>query len=194
NTIDFPDQPPSGASGDRTVLGHFPSDRQVKGTGHIIDALVDVFGPPEQRVQEAPQILRWSWKAVDFLLADRVSHATVLRLIETCDAVFDHLSALGPVGLISLEAMARGRAALSSYETSAYPKDCPVISLTFANVHRLLGEIVTDRQRIMSAGQAGRTYVQRHHSPNEIARKSISIYDAARSTRTDHANDEFRMR
>jgi len=194
NPVGVPDEIPSRTAGDRTVIGHFPSDRRVKGTDHILDALVEVFGPPEERVQEAPRTLRWSWKEVDFLLADRVSHATVLRLIETCDAVVDHLSTLGPVGLVSLEAMARGRAALSSYDTSAYPADCPVIPLTFANVHKLLGEIVADRQGIMSAGRAGRTYVQRHHSPNEIARKSISIYQATSLTRTDHARDEFSMR
>jgi hypothetical protein len=165
----------------RVVLGHFPSNRQIKGTDSILRALLDGFGRPEVVRHEGETIERWRWRQVEFLLADRISHAEVLRLMQNCDAVVDHLSTLGPVSLVSLEAMALGRAALSSYDVEAYPRECPVIHLTLENARRVLAEAVDDPRRLAAAGAAGRRYVESYHDPDTIAARTISVYEEVRA-------------
>jgi len=164
--------------GQKPALGHFPSDRRVKGTARLLAALRESLGPPKAIIREGTTIERWSWDAADLVIAERIPHEEVLRRMESCDAIIDHLSNLGPVGLVSLEAMARGRAALSCYDATAYPPDCPVIRLTIHDAAQTLGEAIADRGRLASAGAAGREYVRKLHDPQRIAVRSIEIYES----------------
>jgi len=178
NPVPLPSEVPQLARGGQITIGHFPSDRRMKGTDLILNVLEDQFGPPRTETHESMSVTRYSWATFDFLIAERISHDEVLARIEECDAVIDHLSELGPVSLVALEAMARSRAALSSYDAAAYPADCPVIRLVPETAGSTVREVLDDAERIRTAGTSGRRYVEAHHQPEKVAATSIRTYEA----------------
>ena len=152
--------PPPG--GDEVVIVHAPTDRDVKGTSHVI-AAVDA--------------LRGDGLPVRLDLVEGVSHAEALARMAAADVVVDQL-VLGWYGGVSVEAMALGRPVVSRIE-EAEPGDNPFgdrLPITRADASTIaarLRELVVDRDRRERLGAEGRAFALAEHDPRRIARRVL---------------------
>lgn len=151
---------------DRSTLlriGHFPTKRSIKGTDMIQKALASL-------IQE---------RKVELIIVEKKTHKETMSIMRRVDVVVDQLNNLSIFSKVALEAMAIGVPAISSYDDSMFPQDCPVLK---ANSEGDLGNQVLGilengieedlRERCMN-------YVRRYHNPRHVVRKLSEIYASA---------------
>ena len=184
NPVQIPPSFSTPSSRGRVTFSHFPTDRRIKGTESILSAFREAFGGPKESPTPGTREERWTWDEAALVIGEHLPQGRVFELMEESDAVIDHLSELGPVSLVALEGMARGRAALSSFDRDRYPEDCPVIRITLEDAASVLRRVVRDRHELEGAGVAGRGYVERRHHPDVVVARTIDIYDRSRRARS----------
>jgi hypothetical protein len=144
---------------DELVVAHAPSDRQVKGTRHI---------------EEAVEKLRREGHPVRLDLIEGVTRDEVLARVAEADVVVDQLL-IGWYGAFAVEAMALGRPVLA-YIREEEPDDnpfgagLPIVRTTAAALADDLLALAADRDRRRELGSAGRRFAEEHHDPRRIAR------------------------
>lgn len=147
---------------DRPVVLHAPSRRATKGTDFILAGLDEVRK-----------------RGADFEvdLIEGLEHNEVIERVAQSDIVVEKLLG-GDAGVASLEAMALGKVAIARIRDEvleAHP-GLPVVSAdpdTFADtVEQLLRDL--DRRRRI--GDAGRSYVERHHDHRVTGRRLEELY------------------
>lgn len=144
---------------DELVVAHAPSDRQVKGTRHVEEALAEL-----QR-EGLPARLD---------LIEGVTRDEVLRRVVQADVVVDQLL-IGWYGAFAVEAMALGRPVLAFIredepEDNPFGAALPIVRTTAASLAGELRALAGDRARRLELGAAGRRFVEDHHDPRGIAR------------------------
>jgi glycosyltransferase involved in cell wall biosynthesis len=86
------------------------------------------------------------------------------------------------IGLASLEAMAMGKVAISTFDPQYRPyyPGCPVITIepTVDALKDAVRSSVKDLPGARARGLAGREYVVRNHSADEIVRRIMPIYES----------------
>jgi glycosyltransferase involved in cell wall biosynthesis len=144
---------------DELVVVHAPSDRAVKGTRHVVEAV---------------ERLRRDGVPIRLDLVEGVTQDEVLRKIAAADVVVDQLL-LGWYGAFAVESMAVGRPALA-YIREDEPDDnpfgerLPIVRTTAGTLDRTLRELAGDLERRREIAAAGRAFVEEHHDPRRIAR------------------------
>jgi glycosyltransferase involved in cell wall biosynthesis len=148
--------------GDELVVAHAPTDRDVKGTAHVVTAVA---------------ALRDEGVPVRLDLVENVGHDEALRRITAADVVVDQL-VLGWYGALAVEAMALGRPVLA-YIREDEPADnpfgdaLPIVRTTAATLASDLRALAGDRERRQRLGVAGRRFVEQEHDPRRIARTAL---------------------
>jgi hypothetical protein len=142
---------------DELVVAHAPSDRQVKGTRHV---------------EEAVAKLQQEGHPVRLDLIEGVTRDEVLARVAQADVVVDQLL-IGWYGAFAVEAMALGRPVLAYIredepEDNPFGAELPIVRTTAAALADDL--LALDRQRRLELGAAGRRFAERHHDPRQIAR------------------------
>ena len=142
------------------TVGHFPSNRDIKGTDRILKALQPLI----------------SQGRLSLIVVENKPKADVVAALRKCDVVLDQLNDLNIFSKVALEAMALGVPTISSYDPSIFPSDCPVLQVKDeSDVQQLLrGMIDTgidDKLR-----NASRRYVERYHTPISVVRKLDEFY------------------
>jgi len=183
NPVRLPDPVPPRPRDGPVVFGHFPSDRRVKGTAAILDSMRRAIRKEGAVSEVRTGVRRWTWGHADLVVGEGLPHETVLDLMRACDAIVDHLSSLGPVGLVSLEAMSLGRAAISSYDVEMYPKVCPVIHFSHADASDVFRRVLEHPDELERGGSLGRRYVQELHDAQRVAARTVGIYEEAQRSR-----------
>lgn len=156
----LPPTEPRGQEKETLLVGHFPSKRHLKGTDDIIKAL-------EPLVEMG---------LVNLVIREGKSHHEIIETIRCMDVVIDQLTDLGIFSKVALEAMALGVPAISSYDGSLFPEDCPVIA---TNSKAELTETV---RKIANQGvseglkQDSVRYVRRYHDPVTVAQRLTDVY------------------
>jgi hypothetical protein len=150
------------AGGEEVVVAHAPTDRDVKGTSHVVAAV---------------EALRAEGLRVRLDLIEGVRHAQALDRMGAADVVIDQL-VLGWYGGVTVEAMARGRPVISRIEEAApgdnpFGERLPVVRAEPATVRDRLRELVTDSDRRRAVGAAGRAFALAEHDPRTIARRAL---------------------
>jgi glycosyltransferase involved in cell wall biosynthesis len=146
--------------GERIKVGHFPTNRALKGTKKVIRAL-------DPLVQEG---------LAKLLIIEGRPHREIMETMRTVDVVVDQLNDLSIFSKVALEAMAIGIPAISSYDDGIFPSDCPVLRANTEEelrerVLNVIDEGIDDKLRSSCAG-----YVKRYHSPHEVAARLDEIY------------------
>jgi hypothetical protein len=153
--------PPPGR--EELVVAHAPTDRVIKGTQHVIEA-VDALcheGVP-----------------IRLDLVEGVTRDVALERLAAADLLVDQLM-LGWYGTVAVEAMALGRPVLSYIredepEDNPFGTELPIIRTTPATLVDDLRELSVDHGRLRELGVAGRAFVEEHHNPVSIARQALT--------------------
>ncbi|CAB3650635.1 hypothetical protein LMG26788_02849 [Achromobacter pulmonis] len=156
-------------------IAHAPSNRQVKGTDHILAAL---------------ESLRKRGFEFELILVEGMSHAQARQQYERADVLVDQLFA-GWYGGLAVELMALGKPVLSyirQEDLSLLPpdmvRDLPVLQITATTVEQALERVMRmPRAELVAWARRSRAYVERWHDPHAIARKIKADYEEALARR-----------
>jgi hypothetical protein len=159
---------PAGRPGlDRPVrLAHAPSNRQLKGTPLI---------------EEAVERLQRRGVNIDLVLIEHKTHAEALALGATCDLVIDQVL-IGAYGQYAVEMMALGKPTLCHIRDDLrgfYPVPCPIIAASPDTLEEVLGAWATHPAWWPEAGEAGRAYVEHVHDKLVVAQRCLEAYNQA---------------
>jgi glycosyltransferase involved in cell wall biosynthesis len=166
--------PPS--AGRPPVVLHVPTNREVKGTRFLVDAV--------SRLQAEGVEL-------EFRLVEGVTRDEAKRLYESADLVVDQLL-VGWYGGLAVEAMALDVpvvAYIREGDLELVPEqmraEIPVISAEPATIYDVLKELVTTRRgELAEIGRRGGEYVRRWHDPLRIASGLAADYENAVAARS----------
>jgi glycosyltransferase involved in cell wall biosynthesis len=145
--------------GDELVVAHAPTNRAVKGTAHLVEAVDN---------------LRREGLPLRLDLLEGIPRDEVLDRLASADLVVDQLL-LGWFGGFAVEAMALGRPVLSFIREdepadNPFGDELPIVRTTTATLAQDLRALVHDADRRREAGAAGASFVERHHDPRRVAR------------------------
>lgn len=141
------------------VVAHAPTDRDVKGTAHVIAAV---------------ERLRGEGIAIRLELLEGLSRTQVLERLRDADLVIDQLL-IGWYGGFAVEAMALGKPVLchireETPQLNPFGAELPIVRADPATLAERLRELARDRERRLQLGADSRAFVERHHDPRTIAR------------------------
>ncbi|KAB7514668.1 glycosyltransferase [Halosegnis rubeus] len=143
-------------------VAHAPSDRQLKGTKYVIEAI---------------ESLRDTGRDIQ-LVEIEGQHDEVINILQRSDLVVDQLL-LGTFGVVSLEAMAAGTPSICYMRDDLqekYPDTLPVVNATPNNVGEVIKELSEDSDRRAALGKQGREYVTTHHSLPKVGERLLDVY------------------
>jgi hypothetical protein len=152
---------------------HVSNNPLLKGTPIIKEAMAELVG---------------EGLAFKFELVENMPHREVLEKISGSHVLIDQVlpgtkELPSIIGMASLEAMARGKAAVSTFDhrfRSFYP-ECPVVAIDYgkAALKDAVRQLVGDMDRTRKLGGQGRKYVADHHSPKVIGDRVMAVYEEA---------------
>jgi hypothetical protein len=159
-----------------TVVAHAPSDRLVKGTAIIIDAV---------------ERLRADGVTFDFRLVEGVSQQEARHVYEQVDVLVEQLHA-GWYGAAAVELMALGKTVMSfirEEDLGAIPPEMsaelPIVRTTSATLATDLAEVLSEPWDVRARrGAVSRAYVERWHDPLRIAALTATDYQRAAAERS----------
>lgn len=165
------DPPRSAGTTARPLVLHAPTDRKIKGTRFVLDAV--------SRLQE-------EGLEFDFQLVEGLTQAEAKELYHRADVVVDQLL-VGWYGGFAVEVMALERPVVAYlrdedlvYLPPGMREEIPVISAGPDTIYDRLKELLTTRRsELAEIGRRGRAYVSRWHDPLRIAQGIIADYEAA---------------
>jgi glycosyltransferase involved in cell wall biosynthesis len=105
----------------------------------------------------------------------------VKDVLSEADVLVDQLL-LGICGMAGLETMALGKPVITYLREDLqgmYPDGFPAVHATKETLVDVLEELLSDLPRRIELGIAGRTYVERHHSPEALGAKLLDLYASA---------------
>ncbi len=146
--------------GGKIVVGHFPTNRELKGTASVVHALKSLLDSG----------------SIELKIMERRPHHDIIDAIQMVDVVVDQLNRLSIFSKVALEAMAFGVPAISSYDPMLFPDDCPVLAVRsgaelFDALRKMCSEGVNEKLK----GECI-AYVRKYHHPSAVAQKLEGIY------------------
>jgi hypothetical protein len=156
----LPPPPAAESSMERPLrVAHAPSNREVKGTSHVIAAV---------------ERLRGEGVAIELDLIEGVPRDRVLARVATADVVVDQLM-IGWYGGFAVEAMALAKPVLchiaeTTAEDNPFGDELPIVRATPATLADRLRELAADPRQRERRGASGRAFCERHHNPVGVAR------------------------
>jgi len=157
-------------------FGQFASSPTQKGTEAVIDAFRRAFGPPRSAVEGS--ITKLSAGTAELWIVSRVPHVDALRIMDSCDAVFDQVSPYGAYGMVAIEAMSLGKPVIGTVNRAWYP-GCPIVPFGEDAVDQLRN-VASDANYRKSLGKAGREYVKDVHDSRKVAAEVLRLYQTRR--------------
>ena len=144
---------------DEVVIAHLPTDREVKGTDHVVAAV---------------ERLRAEGLPVELDLVENVPHEQALERIRDADLVVDQLI-IGWYGAVAVEAMALGRPVVCHIDPDVDPFGArlPVVRADRDSLVDELRRLVQDRSRRVALGAEARAFVLAEHDPRVLARRVL---------------------
>jgi glycosyltransferase involved in cell wall biosynthesis len=155
-------QPQPLPDGNELVVVHAPTDRVIKGTRHVVEAV---------------DVLRGEGVAIRLDLVEDVTREVALERLARADVLIDQL-VLGWYGTVAVEAMALGRPVMAYIredepEDNPFGAELPVVRTTPGTLVEDLRALAADRERRRKLVVAGRSFVERHHDPVTLARAAL---------------------
>jgi glycosyltransferase involved in cell wall biosynthesis len=151
--------------GQEWVVAHAPSNREIKGTRHVIAAIEQL------RAEGLPVRLR---------LIEGLSGDELRAAYAGADVVVDQLFA-GWVGLVALEMMAMGKPVIAYIRPDLRHllHEMPVVDADPRSLADTLRDLLLDPDRRAEVGARGPGYVRAHHDPDVACRRLLEIYRRA---------------
>jgi len=157
---DFTPRPPS--DNPRPLVVHAPSNREKKGTQHVIDACAQL--------------------RVELDIVEGVPHEEARARYARADIVVDQLNA-GWHGVFALEAMAFGKPVVTHLKPDVVEKSAagfgvrvPIVAATAETLVDALRPLVDDPARRRELGAESRAYVEQVHDIDRVADRLLDLY------------------
>ena len=174
-SVDLSDWRPTWRDVERPLIIHAPSQRWVKGTRYVLDAV-------ERLLAEGA--------AFDFELVENMSNAEARQRYERAHLLVDQLLA-GWYGGLAVELMALGKPVLSyirsgdlGFIPDAMREQMPIVGATPDTVYAVLKDWLSrPMAEWRERGLAGRRYVEAWHDPLKIAARLRCDYETALAER-----------
>lgn len=140
---------------------HAPTDRNMKGTKYIIDAV---------------DKLKSEGYKFEFITFEKISNIAVREALSDADICVDQLFSMGN-GVFANEAMAAGCAVLCGNlpEYSGRPLDLPIIHTRPENVYGNIKMLLEHPELRKELGEKGRKYVEKYHDRLKVSDTIIDI-------------------
>jgi glycosyltransferase involved in cell wall biosynthesis len=155
-------RPVPGSERRRPLVVHAPTNRERKGTEHVIAACRELD--------------------LELDIVERLPHAEAYRRYERADVVVDQLNS-GWYGRFAVEAMALGKPVLgflheeaARQTEEAFGVPLPIVRATKENLADRLRELAAAPDWRRRLGAAGRAYVERVHDADRNADRLLAIY------------------
>ena len=162
-------QPVRKGESTKLVILHSPTNRDLKGTKYIIEAV---------------ERLRDKYKHVELMLVENIPHSKVQELYRQADLAVDQLL-IGWYGGFAMEMMALGKPVVCyireedlKFIPPRMKKDLPIINANPDNIFEILKGLVEDREKLNPIGEQSRAYVERWHDPMKIAGRMKEVYES----------------
>lgn len=142
---------------------HAPSDREIKGTRYLLDAV--------ERLKSAGH-------PVELMLLEGVPHDRVAEFCGKADLAVDQLM-IGAYGTVSIEMMAKGVPVVCRIRDDLrprYPEDLPVVSAGPQDVYEVLEGLLRRPDAWPELGRRGVEYVRREHEMHRVAERAVQAY------------------
>ena len=144
----------------KLLIGHAPSNRDVKGTKFLIDA-INILKKEDN---------------FDFVLIENLSHKDALNKYQEIDIFVDQLLA-GWYGGVAVEVMSMGKPVIAYIRESdlrfiplEMKSEIPIINADPDSIYSALHKLIyMDRQKLYELSQKSRNYVEKWHNPKIIA-------------------------
>lgn len=150
------------------IISHAPSDRMIKGTHYL-----------EQAVQK---LVRKGYP-VKLQLVEKMSYEEALVYYAKSNIAVDQLL-IGSYGMFAVEMMAMGKPVICYLRDDLvkqhFPADLPIISATPENIADVLEDAIEHKTDWPDIGEQGIRYVEQVHDSRVIAAKTIERYYSAR--------------
>ena len=144
---------------------HAPSDREIKGTKYVIDAV---------------ERLKAAGYPVELLMLEGIPHDQVVDFCDTADLAVDQLM-IGAYGTVSIEMMAKGVPVICRIRDDLrkhYPADLPLINAAPATIFSTLETLLQDPDSWQAIGRQGVQYVTHEHEMHRVAVRTLDLYAA----------------
>ncbi len=162
-------RPVKRSKGQKLAILHSPSERSVKGTKYILQAV--------ERLQR-------QYKSVELMLVEATPHNRVRELYEMADLAIDQLL-VGWYGGFAVEMMALGKPVVCyireedlKFIPQQMREDLPIINANPDNIYEVLKGLIVERERFDLIGEQSRDYVERWHDPMKIAKRLKDVYES----------------
>ena len=176
--IDLTDwEPVPTSTSEKPVILHAPTHQRVKGTRYVYDAIERL------RAENIP---------FEFVLVEGLSQAEARKLYAKADLLIDQVLA-GWYGGLAVELMALGKpvmAYIREADLHLIPTEMrdalPIINVTPATLFDTLKTwLTTRRAELPEQGVRSRSYVEKWHDPQKIARRVVADYQEIMATKQD---------
>jgi len=150
---------------EKLVILHAPSDRKIKNTQAIIDAI-------------AP--LRNEGLEIELNIAENVEHERLMGMIFESHIIVDWVNPdFGIYGVLSIESMGIGRPVICTLTESLYKEyDLPIINCHPNDLSNTIKNLYSTRDKLIDKGKLGYDFVHKYHDSSEIAKKVINRYES----------------
>ncbi|WBL46734.1 glycosyltransferase family 1 protein [Clostridium estertheticum] len=141
---------------------HAPTSPEIKGTDSVLKVIEELKD-------------KYSF---NFKLVQGMSHSEARKIYEEADIIIDQLR-IGSYGLLAIEAMAMGKTVItfiSDPMKDKYPKQLPIISANPDTLKDTLEYLIINKDMLEKVGEDGRTFVERYHDSNLIAKNLLKLY------------------
>jgi hypothetical protein len=141
------------------VIAHAPTNRVLKGTAHVIEAV---------------ESLRADGIPVRLELHENITRPQVLARAAAADIVVDQL-VMGWYGGFSVEAMALAKPVVCFIRDDQNPfgEALPLVRATPTTLAARIRELACDARRRREVGLACRRFAEREHDPRRVAREAL---------------------
>jgi glycosyltransferase involved in cell wall biosynthesis len=142
---------------------HAPSDREIKGTSHLLDAV---------------ERLKAAGYPVELMLLEGIPHDEVAEYCGRADIAVDQLM-IGAYGTVSVEMMAKGVPVVCRIRDDLrpyYPPDLPLLSADPGTIYAVLEGLLLDPDSWAEIGRRGISYVRREHEMHKVAAQVLKLY------------------
>ena len=159
---------PRKARGTELVIAHAPSNRLVKGTASLEEAVLD---------------LRSQGFAISLRIVEGVQNEEVMRRLAEADVVVDQL-VVGWYGALAVEAMALGKPVICYINEAdlqvidaAMRVELPIIRSSQSSIEETLIQVLQLKTSdLAELGEKSRSFSLKWHNPSRIAAKLLADY------------------
>jgi len=161
--------PSSKSKEERFVILHSPTNRSIKGTRYILEAI---------------DRLKDKYKNVVLMLVEGVPHGKVKELYAQADLAIDQLL-VGWYGGFAVEMMALGKPVVCyireedlKFIPGQMKDDLPIVNANTDTIYEVLSRLVEQQDQLHLIGERSRAYVERWHDPMKIALRTKEVYES----------------